>query len=186
MADSAHFAADKNLNIKYHDNGDGTYSEVVYSGGSGGSSAGSPATGNPTRVGAVTRPVANKQIRTNGQTSDIITDENENQWVREAYAPTAEDNVSQVIRVEQRYTPFAVSTATTTVVKSGAGFIHQIRVLGGTLGTVTVYDNTSASGTIIIPTVTPSGPGLLIEDITFNTGLTIVTGAATIIVGSYR
>lgn len=152
----------------------------------GADAAGVAATGSPVRTGAITRPNANKVTRTNGQVADTIVDENENAHVREAYAPVYEDNVAGVAKVEQRYTYASINTATTTVVKSGSGFLHQIRVLGGTLGAITIYDNTAASGTVIVPTITPTAQGLLIEDVVFSTGLTIVTAAATIITLSYR
>lgn len=152
----------------------------------GGATTGGASAGVGTEIKAVARPLANKQTRTNGQVADITTDENENQWVRETYAPVYEDNVAGVAKVEQRYTPLAISTATTTVVKSGPGFLHQIRVIGGTMGAITIYDNTAASGTQIVPTITPTAQGLLLEDVLFTTGLTIVTAAATIMTGSYR
>lgn len=97
-----------------------------------------------------------------------------------------EDLVSDVIKVEQRYTPFAISTATTTTVKSGSGFVHIIRIVGGTMGNVTIYDNTAASGTVLLPTVTAVNGIIVLDDVTFTTGLTIVTAAATVITGSYR
>lgn len=97
-----------------------------------------------------------------------------------------EDLINGVMKVEQRYTPFAISTATTTTVISGSGYVNRIRVVGGTLGNVTIYDNTAASGTVLLPTATPVQDGILLENITFDTGLTIVTAAATVIVGGYR
>jgi hypothetical protein len=98
-----------------------------------------------------------------------------------------EDITTDVMKVEQQFNYMApISTAATTLVKSGAGFIHQLRVAGGTLGAITVYDSLTASGNIIIPTVTPTQAGLLIEDVKFSTGLTIVTAAATVVVGSVR
>lgn len=100
-----------------------------------------------------------------------------------------EDLVNDVQKVEQRYTYNAISTATTTLVKTGAGFVHTISIVGGTLGAITVYDNTTATGTAIIPTFTPTAtlpcPPIIL-DASFATGLTIVTAAATIIVVSYR
>lgn len=99
---------------------------------------------------------------------------------------SGEDPDAGVMKVENRGGYFNISSATTTVVKSGAGHINSIRVIGGTLGNVTVYDNTSGSGTVICPTVTPVANGVLIEDVDFTTGLTIVTAAATIITGSFR
>lgn len=75
-----------------------------------------------------------------------------------------------------------ISTATTTTVKSGAGIVREIRTIGGTLGNVTVYDNTAGSGTAIVPTVTPDKAQMLIQNGAFSTGLTIVTAAATLLV----
>ena len=82
--------------------------------------------------------------------------------------------------------PIAINTAATTVVKTGAGIVNVIRVLGGTLGNVTIYDNTTGSGTVLCPTVTPVANEILIENLRFNTGLTIVTAAATVVTGSAK
>ena len=79
-----------------------------------------------------------------------------------------------------------VSTATTTVVKTGAGQLGTLLILGGTLGAVTVYDNTAASGTVIAPTFTPGAAGALVFNCAFTTGLTIVTAAATSLTVLYR
>jgi len=71
-----------------------------------------------------------------------------------------------------------IATATTTVVKTGAGHLARIVVGETAAGAITIYDNTAASGTIL---------GVLkasiVEDtyefnIAFATGLTIVTAAA--------
>lgn len=82
----------------------------------------------------------------------------------------------------------AISTATTTVVKSGTGMLASITILGGTLGAITVYDNTAASGTTICPAFTPATGAM--ETLTFNVGftngLTIVTAAATVLQVSYQ
>jgi len=96
------------------------------------------------------------------------------------------DPINDVVRVEQRFQYAAISTAATTLVKTGAGFLHKLLVPGGTLGAVTVYDSLTASGTIIVPTVTPVAGGVLIEDVEFFTGLTIQTAAATVLTVSYR
>lgn len=84
-----------------------------------------------------------------------------------------------------------IVTATTTVVKTGAGQLHQIIVLGGTLGAITVYDNTAASGAVIAQTFTPvamtgSGPQVYTFDVSFGVGLTVVTAAATALTVTYR
>ena len=83
-------------------------------------------------------------------------------------------------------TPVKISTATTTIVSAtGTRGIATLRVLGGTMGNVTIYDNGAASGTTIVPTVTPVSGAVLIENMPFNNGLTVVTAAATVIVGTY-
>lgn len=85
-----------------------------------------------------------------------------------------------------------ITTATTTTVKSGAGFLHAIVINKGVLaGVITIYDNTAASGTKI-GTITfgaallSDPPGLALYDINFTTGLTIVTSAATDLTVSYH
>lgn len=83
--------------------------------------------------------------------------------------------------------PVNVSTATTTTVKSGAGFLGQIIINGGTMGNVTIYDNTAGSGTTI---ATLDGANLKVGMVfpygcVFSTGLTVVTAAATDITVCY-
>ena len=72
-----------------------------------------------------------------------------------------------------------INTATTATVKTGAGILGGIAVNTPAAGTITVYDNTTATGTIIaVITLTATGPvGTLLQNIQFNTGLTIVTSA---------
>ncbi len=97
-----------------------------------------------------------------------------------------EDVLADVQKVEVRGKYASVSTATTTLVKVGPGVVNSIRAVGGTMGAVTIYDNTAASGTVILPAVTPAQSHVLLEDVAFATGLTIVTAAATILAISYR
>jgi len=90
--------------------------------------------------------------------------------------------------VGEAYTSKAITTATTTVVKSGPGRVGYITILGGTAGAITVYDNTAASGTVIVPTFTPGAvtvPVTIVLEVAFAVGLTIVTAAATILQVSY-
>ena len=121
-----------------------------------------------------------------GQDSVINADSIGNLKANVQSLQAGEDLFNDVTKVEQRGIYFSITTATTTTVKSGQGFIYNLLVVGGTLGTVTVYDNTAASGTIIVPAVTPVANGILISNVSFYTGFTIVTAAATIITGSYR
>lgn len=120
---------------------------------------------------------------TTGDYQPQITDATGNTWVREYYAPAYEDNTNSVAKVEQRfsYSHIAAGQATTTV-KSGAGFLHSITLNGAATATnvTTIYDNTAGSGTVIaIPAATTATvPTTLTYDVSFATGLTIVTATA--------
>lgn len=81
--------------------------------------------------------------------------------------------------VYEQATPTYISTGTTTVVVTGEGTFHTLNILGGTTGTITIYDNTAGSGTIIAAFTTTNTPGCYIFDCRFAKGLTIVTSAAT-------
>lgn len=84
-----------------------------------------------------------------------------------------------------------IAGASTTVVKSGAGVLHMLVInkpIG--LGTITLYDNTAASGTKI---ATLTNPLAILQqqvpiqyDIAFNNGLTVVTSAADDVTVSFR
>ena len=74
-----------------------------------------------------------------------------------------------------------ITTNATTTVKSGNGKLIRIIFNGPVAtGTVTIYDNTAASGTKIGTITTPASPQpQSIEfGLSFNTGLTIVTATA--------
>lgn len=67
----------------------------------------------------------------------------------------------------------------TTTIKSGAGFLHTITIgTAGTTDTITVYDNTAASGTVIA-VINDTTPGTHTFDVGFTTGLTIVIAGTT-------
>jgi hypothetical protein len=129
---------------------------------------------------------------TNGQVMPAQADVNGNLKNVEQYMPAYEDNTIGVAKVEHRYSSTYISTAATTTVKSGAGLLHAI-VFGKRIanGVVTIYDNTAGSGTVLH--VTTMGAALLsdpplpvIFDLTFATGLTIVTSAAEFLTVVYR
>ena len=88
--------------------------------------------------------------------------------------------------VKDAYVNAYIITATTTTVKTGAGILHTITVEGGTAGTITVYDNTAASGTKLADFSSTNAIQTYIFDVTFSTGLTIVTSAATSVSVSYK
>lgn len=78
-----------------------------------------------------------------------------------------------------------ISSATTTVVKSGAGVLHCITVTELAAGTITIYDSTTGSGTVIAVLKASIPEGTYVFDRIFSTGLTIVTAAASKIHVSY-
>jgi hypothetical protein len=73
-----------------------------------------------------------------------------------------------------------ITTDATTTLKSVPGYLHTVCVnTPAATGTITLYDNTAASGTKIA-TITSyaSVPGCFTFDVAFWTGLTIVTATA--------
>lgn len=84
-------------------------------------------------------------------------------------------------RIAPFYSYKNITTQTTTLVKSGAGFLHAITFnMPTTTATVKIEDaltdTTPLIGTIAAPAT--SVPFTLIYDIEFTTGLTIVTATA--------
>lgn len=75
-----------------------------------------------------------------------------------------------------------IVSQTTTVIRATAGILHTI-TFNNPVATsvVTVYDNTSATGTKIATITVPASPVpvTLTYDVAFSTGLTIVTATAT-------
>ncbi len=75
-----------------------------------------------------------------------------------------------------------ITTNTTTTVKSGAGVLRRIVIntRGGITNTLTIYDNTTATGTVIGIIDTVNGvSGNFEYGVSFSTGLTIVTANGT-------
>jgi hypothetical protein len=73
-----------------------------------------------------------------------------------------------------------ITTDATTVIKSGPGYLHAVCInTPAPTGTITIFDNTTNSGTKI-GTITSfaSVGGCFIYDVAFWTGLTIVTATA--------
>ena len=80
-------------------------------------------------------------------------------------------------KAESAPTYARISTATTTILKYGAGMLHKIIVNNPTNNAITVYNNSAASGDIIAiidPDVSTT-PFYLDYHVPFGTGLTIVT-----------
>ena len=141
--------------------------------------SGSPST---TPSGSASVPLAKYNAtpttRTEGQFGVLQADSLGN--LKETLGTTiaGEDIPNDVTKVEFRNNLTYISTATTTVVKTGAGLLHAVIFQWMSTGTVIGYDNTSASGTILF-----SFPiGVTTQPITFNgsfsIGLTVITSAA--------
>lgn len=79
-----------------------------------------------------------------------------------------------------------ISSATTTVVKTGTGMLHGITVNTTAAGAITVYDNTAGSGTKIATLKASVAENHYRFDVAFTTGLTIVTAAASDITVSFN
>lgn len=71
-----------------------------------------------------------------------------------------------------------ITTAATTTVKSSAGKLVAIVVGTTAAGSITIYDNTAASGTKIGVLKSSIAEGTYLFNADFKTGLTIVTAAA--------
>jgi hypothetical protein len=104
---------------------------------------------------------------------------------------SGEDQTNDLIKVENRYTHKNLAANATTVVKNTPGFLHSLVInkIGATANTITIYDNTTGSGTIIatIDSTIANAPTRL-YDVEFTTGLTVViaSGTAADITLSYR
>lgn len=76
------------------------------------------------------------------------------------------------------YSSTYISSATTTTPKSVRGVLRSILLTETAAGTITIYDNTTASGTILAVFKASIVEGEYPLNISFHTGLTIVTAAA--------
>ena len=115
-----------------------------------------------------------------------VLDANSNVGTTLATTLAGEDVVNDVQKVETRGSSVNILTATTTTIKSAPGHVNHLIAVGGTMGNVTIYDNTAASGTVLFGPATPTAGGVIVADIEFSVGLTVVTAAATAISGSVR
>lgn len=120
-----------------------------------------------------------------GPTTGVL-DTNSNVGTTLATTLAGEDVINDVSKTETRGSAVNILTATTTTIKSAPGHINHLIAVGGTMGNVTIYDNTEASGTVLFGPATPTAGGVIVADIEFAVGLTVVTAAATAISGSVR
>lgn len=133
--------------------------------------------GNPIKIGGK----YNSAIQTyaDGDRFDLQGDLHGNTLISQGTLIHGEDETFDVMKVSTRYASAYISTATTTVVKSGEAILGRIIVNGGTTGTITVYDNTAASGSVIADFDTTNALAVYEFGCICSTGITIVTSAAT-------
>lgn len=75
--------------------------------------------------------------------------------------------------------PRNITTATTTVVKTGPGVLVSVVLNETNAGAITIYDNTAASGTVIATIAASATGGSTFGYLCqFTTGLTVVTAGA--------
>jgi len=179
--------------VYYRANGSELAAIAGGGGGGGGASSGvyaedSAATSgdNVVAMGAVRQDTLATSTSADGDYSWVKQDVLGASYGREVYATTAEDNTVGVFKVEQRFSYSYISSATTTTVKSGAGFLNAITITEAVASTIIVYDNTAGSGTIIASFVASAGVGTYHFNVSFGTGLTIVTAGASKLTTSYR
>ena len=90
---------------------------------------------------------------------------------------------ASAVQTTQKTSSFChITTNTTTAVKSSAGVLRRIVIntKGSSSNTLTIYDNTSGSGTTIGIIDTANGvSGHFEYGVNFSTGLTIVTANGT-------
>lgn len=120
---------------------------------------------------------------TDGDATVLQTDVNGNLKVTNATLQAGEDLTNDVQKVEQRFNYLnIVAGQATTVVKASSGFLHAITFNGPATATNTtnVYDHASGSGTIIATPLATAivSPTTVIYDVSFATGLTIITATA--------
>lgn len=158
-------------------------SKIVGDSASGATDSGS----NPVKVGGVyhvTLPTL-----TDGQRGDIQLDTSAIQYMNMAYAL---DYINDSISAKPYGNSYTnITTNTTTVVKSAPGTLSRIRInnpsaLTVANLTVTIYDNTAASGTKIATITVPFGLtsqvpfDLFSGDVNAGTGITVVTAGPTV------
>lgn len=102
-----------------------------------------------------------------------------------------EDVQAGVMRVEPRYVATNSNLLGTNQIKLASGVVHHCMILGGAQGNVTLYDDTVAVAThAILPTFAYAATSPMQFpiplDVSFSTGLTMVTTANTIWMCAYR
>jgi hypothetical protein len=117
-------------------------------------------------------------------------DVNGNNMVTLATLISGEDQTNDLLKVEERFSyKHHVGTAGSVsgTVKSGAGFLHTVAFGKHTAGgTYTLYDSVGTSATVIAIIGSDGAAVPTLYDVSFTTGLTIVSGSVCDVTLSYR
>lgn len=172
---TATLQTDVNGNLKVVTSGASGYSELTTT---------SPATGGL----SLGRYKATAPTLTDGQMYGLELDVNGN--LKESMATRLDAVNDAVTSYPYGHSYTNITTNATTTVKSGSGVLKAIKINNPSALTVanltlTVYDNTAGSGTVIATITVPFGqsgalPIALNFDAAFATGLTIVTAGPTV------
>lgn len=92
--------------------------------------------------------------------------------------------MAQNVRRDNKYE--YISTATTTQVKTGSGYLKSITVTETAAGSIKIIDGTSGSTTNLGELKASITEGTYEFDVKFNTGLRIITAGASKITVSYE
>mgnify|MGYP001313563067 CR=1 FL=1 len=89
--------------------------------------------------------------------------------------------------VREGYDYKSITAADNPVVKARPGLLAGIVVVGGTLGTLTVYDGVTCAGTVIVPTTATLVAGQIIPlGVVARTGICVTLSAATNLTVVYK
>jgi len=120
-----------------------------------------------------------------GANSVILSDSYGNVKMTQATLTSGEDQTNDRLKVyaPNSYSNIVLAAPTTTFVKLTSGFLHKVIINKTTaLGVITMYDNTVASGnligTITMPAALLASQVVMEYNVSFTTGLTIVTSGA--------
>lgn len=100
---------------------------------------------------------------------------------------TLSTSPSGTLPVEQQFSYFNTTSNGTTVIKSGAGFVHNLTVNTlSILGQSILYDNTASSGTKLATINTTISNNPYLYNAKFTNGLTLVNTGGGDVTISYR
>jgi hypothetical protein len=82
-------------------------------------------------------------------------------FIASSYAAEGDGPGQGVFSVRERYNYTNITAADNTIIKTSPGMIAGLVVNGGTMGAITVYDNTTCVGTGIVATIAAPTAGMI-------------------------